>query len=71
MANTNEQTYDSQWVTPVVDQNTRVRAAVCGRCGVKIYPPSLLDLHQQRHQLKDRFLEEELKKLQSVFGRMR
>lgn len=47
------------------------RAAVCQRCGTKIYPSRLLHAHIERHRAKDRFLEEELRKLQAVMGRMR
>ncbi|HEY7166838.1 MAG TPA: hypothetical protein VIB79_19895 [Candidatus Binatia bacterium] len=47
------------------------QAAVCHRCGTKIYPAELLEPHLDRHQLKDLFLEGELKKLQYAMGRMR
>ncbi|MBI1994995.1 MAG: hypothetical protein HYU31_13120 [Deltaproteobacteria bacterium] len=46
-------------------------AAICHRCGTKIYPASLLEAHLDRHQLKDLYLEGELKKLQYSMGRMR
>ena len=46
-------------------------AAVCHRCGTKIYPAELLEPHLDRHQIKDLFLEGELKKLQYAMGRMR
>ncbi len=46
-------------------------AAVCQRCGTKIYPAALLDAHLDRHQLKDLYLEGELKRLQYAMGRMR
>ena len=46
-------------------------AAVCQRCGTKIFPPDLLEAHMDRHQLKDLYLEGELKKLQFAMARMR
>jgi hypothetical protein len=46
-------------------------AAVCHRCGTKIYPAEQLDAHMDRHQLKDLYLEGELKRLQYAMGRMR
>jgi hypothetical protein len=46
-------------------------AVVCHRCGAKMYPAELLDAHMDRHQLKDLFLEGELRKLQYAMGRMR
>jgi hypothetical protein len=46
-------------------------AAVCQRCGTKIYPAEHLDAHMDRHQLKDLYLEGELKRLQYAMGRMR
>jgi hypothetical protein len=48
-----------------------LNAAVCQRCGVKIYPATLLDAHMDRHQIKDWYLEGELKRLQYAMGRMR
>ena len=47
------------------------QAAVCHRCGTKIYPIELLDAHLDRHQVKDLYLEGELKRLQYAMGRMR
>ncbi len=47
------------------------QAAVCHRCGTKIYPVELLDAHLDRHQVKDLYLEGELKRLQYAMGRMR
>lgn len=47
------------------------QAAVCQRCGTKIYPVELLDAHMDRHQIKDLYLEGELKKLQFAMARMR
>jgi len=46
-------------------------AAVCHRCGTKIYPADLLEPHLDRHQVKDLYLEGELKRLQFAMGRMR
>jgi hypothetical protein len=46
-------------------------AAVCHRCGTKIYPAEQLEPHLDRHQLKDLYLEGELKKLQFAMARMR
>lgn len=46
-------------------------AAVCHRCGTKIYPVEQLEAHMDRHQIKDLYLEGELKRLQYAMGRMR
>jgi hypothetical protein len=51
--------------------NATYHAAVCQRCGTKIYPAGLLDAHMDRHQLKDLYIEGELKRLQYAMGRMR
>jgi uncharacterized OB-fold protein len=51
--------------------NNVFHAALCHRCGTKIYPPKQMEAHLDRHQLKDMFLEGELKKLQYSMGRMR
>jgi hypothetical protein len=51
--------------------DTTYHAAVCQRCGTKIYPAAQLDAHMDRHQLKDLYLEGELKRLQYAMGRMR
>ncbi len=51
--------------------NNVFNAALCHRCGTKIYPANQIDAHLDRHQLKDMFLEGELKKLQYSMGRMR
>jgi hypothetical protein len=51
--------------------NETKRAAMCQRCGVKIYPPVLLELHLERHRMRDEFLREEVKKLQATMGRMK
>jgi hypothetical protein len=50
---------------------TTYQAAVCHRCGTKIYPAEHLEPHLDRHQLKDLYLEGELKKLQFAMARMR
>ncbi|HXG52048.1 MAG TPA: hypothetical protein VNN77_11665 [candidate division Zixibacteria bacterium] len=47
------------------------RAAVCPRCNTKIFPSDLLEAHMDRHQIKDLYLEGELKKLQFAMARMR
>ena len=52
-------------------ENKTVPAAVCQRCGTKIYPPALLKSHLGHHRTRDLVLEEELRKLQFVMGRMR
>jgi hypothetical protein len=51
--------------------NSVYHAAVCQRCSAKIYPAHLLSDHMDRHQLKDLYLEGELKRLQYAMGRMR
>jgi hypothetical protein len=51
--------------------NETYHAAVCHRCGTKIYPAEQLEPHLDRHQLKDLYLEGELKRLQFAMGRMR
>jgi predicted nucleic-acid-binding Zn-ribbon protein len=53
-----------------IDNNT-LHAALCHRCGTKIYPASQMEAHLDRHQVKDMFLEGELKKLQYSMNRMR
>ncbi|MGZ8435250.1 MAG: hypothetical protein ACXW6T_13040 [Candidatus Binatia bacterium] len=52
-------------------ENATFQAAVCHRCGAKMFPVELLEAHMDRHQLKDMFLESELKKLQYAMNRMR
>ena len=47
------------------------QAAVCHRCGTKIYPAEMLEPHLDRHQIKDLYLEGELRRLQYAMGRMR
>ena len=51
--------------------NNLLQAALCHRCGTKIYPASDMEAHMDRHQVKDMFLEGELKKLQYSMNRMR
>ena len=51
--------------------NNIFEAVVCHRCGAKMFPAELLEAHLDRHQVKDMFLEGELKKLQYAMGRMR
>jgi hypothetical protein len=51
--------------------NGTYHAVVCHRCGTKIYPEELLEPHLDRHQVKDLYLEGELKRLQFAMGRMR
>lgn len=46
-------------------------AAVCIRCGAKMFPTELLEAHMDRHELKDMYLQSELKKLQYSMNRMR
>ena len=47
------------------------RAAVCNRCGARMFPAELLEAHMDRHELKDMYLQSELKKLQFAMNRMR
>ena len=47
------------------------RAAVCNRCCARMFPTELLEAHMDRHELKDLFLQSELKKLQFAMNRMR
>jgi ribosomal protein S27AE len=47
------------------------RAVVCHRCGAKMFPAELLEAHMDRHELKDMYLQGELKKLQYSMNRMR
>jgi ribosomal protein S27AE len=52
-------------------ENATYQAAVCHRCGAKMFPVELLEAHMDRHELKDMFLDSELKKLQYAMNRMR
>jgi ribosomal protein L34E len=47
------------------------KAAVCHRCGAKMFPVELLEAHMDRHELKDMYIQSELKKLQYAMNRMR
>lgn len=58
-------------VSDIHFDNGIYEAAVCHRCGTKIYPAQSLEAHLDRHQLKDLYLEGELKRLQYAMGRMR
>lgn len=61
-------------VTAIYDiryENATYQAAVCHRCGAKMFPVELLEAHMDRHELKDMFLDSELKKLQYAMNRMR
>ena len=51
--------------------NETFNAAVCHRCGARMFPAELLEAHMDRHELKDLFLQSELKKLQFAMNRMR
>lgn len=57
--------------TAINFDNNVLHAALCHRCGTKIYPASEMEGHMDRHQVKDMFLEGELKKLQYSMNRMR
>ncbi|HEY7218676.1 MAG TPA: hypothetical protein VH985_09810 [Candidatus Binatia bacterium] len=46
-------------------------AAVCNRCGARMFPAELLEAHMDRHELKDMYLQSELKKLQFAMNWMR
>jgi ribosomal protein S27AE len=65
VTNENNEAYDIHY------ENATYQAAVCHRCGAKMFPAELLEAHMDRHQLKDMFLESELKKLQYAMNRMR
>ena len=52
-------------------ENATFHAAVCSRCGAKMFPVELLEAHMDRHELKDMYLQSELKKLQYSMNRMR
>jgi hypothetical protein len=55
----------------IIYNKTSLAAAKCRKCGVKMYPRSLLRPHLTRHQQKDLWLATELRKLRYRFGRMR
>lgn len=46
-------------------------AVRCHRCGAKMFPAELLEAHMDRHELKDMYIQGELKKLQYSLNRMR
>ena len=47
------------------------RAVKCAKCGTKIYPAALLDVHVVRHKKRDRWFNDDLRKLQHTFWHMR
>jgi hypothetical protein len=57
--------------TQISCEDATYQAAICHRCNTKIFPAELLDAHLDRHQIKDLYLEGELKKLQFAMARMR
>src|ERR1041385_2617400 len=61
----NVDSYDIQF------EKETFRAAVCNRCGARMFPAELLEAHMDRHELKDLYLQSELKKLQFAMNRMR
>jgi hypothetical protein len=61
----------NQEFSDIYFDNAIYQAAVCHRCGSKIYPAQMLESHLDRHQIKDLYLEGELKRLQYAMGRMR
>jgi hypothetical protein len=67
----NMETVPSSEISNIHYDDAVYHAAVCHRCGTKIYPVALLEAHLDRHQLKDLYLEGELKKLQFAMARMR
>jgi ribosomal protein S27AE len=52
-------------------ENETFDAAICSRCGAKMFPAEMLEAHMDRHELKDLYLQSELKKLQYSMNRMR
>jgi ribosomal protein S27AE len=61
----NESSYSIQY------EKETFNAAVCNRCGARMFPAELLEAHMDRHELKDMYLQGELKKLQFAMNRMR
>lgn len=53
-----------------IDQH-RLHAAKCEKCGAKLYPTALLEPHLSRHRRRQHWLNDELRKLQYTFSRMR
>jgi ribosomal protein S27AE len=62
---TTQEFYDIQY------EKATFHAVVCHRCGAKMFPAELLEAHMDRHELKDMYLQGELKKLQYSMNRMR
>ncbi len=58
-------------LSPIQCDNGTYQAAVCQRCGAKIYPAELINAHIDRHQVKDLYIEGELRRLQFAMNRMR
>jgi hypothetical protein len=52
-------------------ENETFNAVRCHRCGAKMFPADLLEAHMDRHELKDMYIQGELKKLQYAMNRMR
>ena len=48
-----------------------LRAAKCKKCGAKMYPQSLLELHLSRHRRRQRWFNTEVRKLRDTFSHMR
>ena len=46
-------------------------AATCEHCGGKVYPPEALQMHLDRHELKDFRYRGQLTSLQYALARMR
>ena len=65
------ETLESSSQSNIQFHDVTYHAAVCHRCSAKIYPVELLEAHMDRHQVKDLYLEGELKRLQYAMGRMR
>ncbi|HEU4342829.1 MAG TPA: hypothetical protein VFU31_14805 [Candidatus Binatia bacterium] len=55
----------------ILVEDKKLKAAKCEKCGVKIYPPSLLKPHLDRHQSQHRWFLTELKKLRRTMSHMR
>ena len=64
-------THEVSAVYDIHYENATYQAAVCHRCGAKMFPAELLEAHMDRHELKDMYLQSELKKLQYSMNRMR
>jgi uncharacterized OB-fold protein len=52
-------------------EEKNLRAAQCEKCGAKIYPQSLLEPHLSRHRRRQRWFNEEIRKLRYTFTHMR